>query len=433
MELYGWGRYPSVEADVVSAKDFTGFNVMNALPKPIIARGLGRSYGDSSLADHVVEMTGINRFVNFDPSSGLLTCDAGVSLSEILEIFVPRGWFLPVSPGTRFVTVGGAIASDVHGKNHHVDGTFCQHVTRIGMVLGNGEQVDASPNEKADLYYATCGGMGLTGIIINATFRLKPILSSQIIETTIRTPDLESVLSAFEESQAATYSVAWIDCLAKGKELGRSLLMLGEHDTRGGLVVAEEKGWSIPFDMPTQLLNKATVHAFNSLYYNRVRHQRQTRSVHYAPFFYPLDSMANWNRLYGKPGFVQYQFVLPKQAGPSGLRIILEQIAASGRGSFLAVLKVFGQGNKNLLSFPMEGYTLALDFKAEPAVFDLLDRLDKLILRFGGRLYLAKDARMSEKIFKASYPNWQRFEELRSRYHALGKFSSRQSQRLGLQ
>ena len=433
MELSGWGRYPRVQADVQFPQRLSDFNAAVKLGYPLIARGLGRSYGDSSLANHVVETRCYSRFQAFDEYSGLLTCDAGVSLAEILEVFVPKGWFLPVTPGTRFVTVGGAIASDVHGKNHHVDGTFGQHVTEIRMILGNGEEVVTSPIHNADLFYATCGGMGLTGIITSATIRLKPIKSSQISETTIKAADLEAVLNAFEENQEATYSVAWIDCLAKGKSLGRSLLMLGEHADIGDLLVPEAKTLSIPFDMPTALLNHGTIQAFNTLYYNRIRQQKSIRTVGYEPFFYPLDKVAHWNRLYGKPGFIQYQFVVPKEGGLPGMRSILERITASGRGSFLAVLKAFGKANKNLLSFPIEGYTLALDFKAEPVVFELLSELDKLVLNFGGRLYLTKDARMSEATFKASYPNWQQFEEIRGRYHTLGKFASRQSHRLGLQ
>ena len=433
MELSGWGRYPRVQADVVFPQSLPDFYEAVKREHPLIARGLGRSYGDSSLADHVLETRFYSRFQSFDEASGQLTCNAGVSLAEILEVFVPKGWFLPVTPGTRFVTVGGAIASDVHGKNHHVDGTFGQHVTEIKMVLGKGEELTVSPTEHADLFYATCGGMGLTGIITSATIRLKPIKSSQIRESTIKAPDLEAVLNAFEENQGATYSVAWIDCLAKGKSLGRSLLMLGEHADVGDLLVPEAKTLSIPFDMPTALLNHGTIQAFNTHYYNRIRQQKSTRSIGYEPFFYPLDKIAHWNRLYGKPGFTQYQFVLPKEAGLLGMQSILERIAASGRGSFLAVLKAFGEANQNLLSFPMEGYTLALDFKVDPAVFELLNQLDKLVLDFGGRLYLTKDARMTEATFKASYPNWQEFEAVRGRYHALGKFASRQSQRLGLQ
>ena len=433
MELTGWGRYPRTESRINFP--MTVPEVCDAVKNPdkLIARGLGRSYGDSSLSDHVLETAFLNRFLSFDAQTGLLWCDAGMSLAEILDTFVPQGWFLPVTPGTRFVTVGGAIASDVHGKNHHLDGTFGAHVASINIILGDGSLVHTSPTEHADLFHATCGGMGLTGIIVAAAIRLKPISSSNIVETTIKARDLDAVLQSFEDNRSATYSVAWIDCLAKGKDLGRSILMLGEHASTGGLEVAPNNAVPIPIDMPSCLLNSASIGLFNTLYYQRVRQSSVTRSISFEPFFYPLDKLAHWNRLYGRAGFVQYQFVLPKQTGAVGMRTILERIAASGRGSFLAVLKAFGAQNQNLLSFPMEGYTLALDFKAGPAVFNLLDELDRLVLDFGGRLYLTKDARMSETTFKASYRAWEIFEEVRARYHAIGKFSSKQSLRLGLQ
>ena len=338
-----------------------------------------------------------------------------------------------MTPGTRFVTVGGAIASDVHGKNHHISGTFCEHVMQMDMLLGNGEKITTSPIQHPELFHATCSGMGLTGIILSASIRLKPIASSNIVQTTIKAPNLAAVLQAFEDHQAATYSVAWIDCLATGKDLGRSLLMLGEHAQEGPLLTQGNKAIPIPLDMPAFLLNQTTISAFNALYYNKTLQTKSSQQIPYEPFFYPLDALANWNRLYGKSGFVQYQFVLPKAAGEIGLREVLERIANSGKGSFLAILKVFGKANQNLLSFPIEGYTLALDFKVEPSLFDLLNQLDQLVLKYRGRLYLTKDARMSESTFKSSYPRWSEFETLRQQYHAIGKFSSHQSQRLGLQ
>jgi FAD/FMN-containing dehydrogenase len=274
--------------------------------------------------------------------------------------------------------------------------------------------------------------MGLTGIILSATIQLKSILSSDIIQTTIKAPNLDAVLEAFDANSATTYSVAWIDCLARGANLGRSLLMLGEHATDGHLIMQPAAPKPVPFDLPAGLLNHTSVQAFNTLYYGRVRQAKSTRRLPFEPFFYPLDALADWNRLYGKAGFVQYQFVLPKAAGVAGLREALELIAKSGRGSFLAVLKVFGAANANPLSFPIEGYTLALDFKAEPAVFELLDALDRLVLHHGGRLYLTKDARMTEATFKTSYPRWSEFEQVRARWHAHGKFASAQSRRLGL-
>ena len=399
----------------------------------LIARGLGRSYGDSALAPRVLESTHLDRYADFDAATGLLRCDAGVSLLDMLHTFVPRGWFLPVTPGTRHVTLGGAIASDVHGKNHHVDGSFSRHVSSVELLLGNGEVVSASRTERPDLFEATCGGMGLTGVLLGATLALKPIRSSEIVQTTLKLPNLQAVVEAFEAHAASTYSVAWIDCLATGAGLGRSILTLGEHAERGPLQTRAKAALPVPFDLPAALLNRATVGAFNALYHGRVRHTRQTRQLPFEPFFYPLDALAGWNRLYGRAGFVQYQFVLPRADGTRGLERIVRRIAASGRGSFLAVLKAFGPGNDHPISFPQAGYTLALDFKAEPAVFRLLDELDPLVLEHGGRLYLAKDARMSEATFKQSYPRWQEFEAVRARYHAVGRFASLQSKRLGLQ
>ena len=428
----GWGRYPRAEARVARPTLDGDLADLVATRRPLIARGLGRSYGDSAIAAEVVDASARSNLIAFDEQTGVLECDAGVSLDEILRVFVPRGWFLPVTPGTRHVTVGGAIASDVHGKNHHSEGTFGEHVLSMRLLLGDGSTVVASRTEHADLFHATCGGMGLTGIVLTAVFRLKPIASSLIEETTIKAPDLDAVLAAFEETRDATYSVAWIDCLAKGRSLGRSLLTVGEHASSGPLVAREAAAPRIPLDFPRLAMNRLTMGAFNTAYYQRVRRARHTRRIPYEPFFYPLDILRDWNRLYGSTGFLQYQFVLPFDAGVEGLRDVLERIAASGRGSFLAVLKVFGEQNVNHLSFPTAGYTLALDFQAVPAAFALFDDLDRLVQDRGGRLYLTKDARMSKSMFQQTYPRWQEFEAVRERYHAVGAFASVQSERLGL-
>ncbi len=430
--LQGWGRYPKVDATIARPSSQHEVAAELSQTEGQIAFGLGRSYGDSGLAARVIQTRGLDRFLNFDEDSGVLTCEAGVSLDEILRVFVPRGWFLPVTPGTRFVTVGGAIASDVHGKNHHKDGTFCRHVLRMELLLGNGERVESSPSENPDLFHATCGGMGLTGIILNASFRLIPIRSSLIRETIIKAPNLEAALEGFSAQAGVTYSVAWIDCLARGKNLGRSLLMLGEHAGEGPLRMRAGQALPVPFEMPAALLNHATVKLFNAAYYGKARRGAHARLTPFEPFFHPLDILTKWNRMYGRPGFLQYQFVLPMAAGPAGLREVLERIAASGRGSFLAVLKVFGPANENMLSFSMEGYTLALDFKVEPAVFRLLDELDAVVSHHGGRLYLTKDARMSAAMFRSGYPRWEEFQQVRVKYHALGRFASLQSKRLEL-
>lgn len=431
-ELHGWGRYPRVDARV--EQPASRRECIQALrePAPLIARGMGRSYGDSSLAPRVLCTASLDRFSGFDRVTGILGCDAGVSLQDILRLTVPLGWFLPVLPGTRFVSVGGAIASDVHGKNHHLDGTFGKHVLSLELLLGNGELVRASAVENADLFHATCGGMGLTGVILGATLQLRTIQSSDMVQTTIKARDLDAVLDAFEANAAAPYSVAWIDCLATGPALGRSLLMLGEHAITGPLEVQPARQHRVPFDLPGQLLNEMTARAFNAFYYRKAGNSRTQSRVPFEPFFHPLDALANWNRLYGAAGFVQYQVVLPKESGRPALRQLLGRIAASGQASFLAVLKAFGPANANLLSFPLEGYTLALDFKAQPEVFGLLARLDLLVLEHGGRIYLTKDARMTKDTFRAGYPRWQEFESTRARWHAHGRFASGQSRRLGL-
>ena len=435
MLLSGWGRYPRAQGRPTRAADTDGARTALAAARSdggMIARGLGRSYGDSALGGRVLETAALDRFRAFDPASGTVTCEAGVSIADLLRVFLPRGWFPPVTPGTKHVSIGGAIASDVHGKNHHGAGSFSDHVQAIEILLADGSVVVASRERHADLFAATCGGMGLTGVILAATLRLMPVASGMIRARTLKAGNLDACLDLFAEHSAATYSVAWIDCLARGDALGRSLVMLGEHAGGGGVPRPARPRLSLPFDLPGALLNRATMKAFNALYYRRVRTPDRTAIVPCEPYFYPLDGIGGWNRAYGSSGFLQYQFVLPKAAGRDALAAILARIADSGRGSFLAVLKAFGPGNANPLSFPMEGYTLALDFPVRDDVFALLDRLDDMVVAHGGRLYLAKDARMSAATFRASYPRWETFQEVRARYGALGVFRSLQSDRLGL-
>ncbi len=434
MLISGWGRYPSIDAEVSQPRslseiksDISGRDGFRG-----IARGQGRSYGDSSIANNIISTAHFSRFHDFDAKSGCLSCDAGVSISDILDVFVPKGWFPMVTPGTKYVSVGGAIASDVHGKNHHLVGTFCDHLYSFQIMVANGDVLNCSKSENRDLFIATCGGMGLTGIVLNATFYLQKIKSSFIDETTYKARNLKECFELFEVNAGADYSVAWVDCLQQGDNLGRSLFMLGKHNEQAGLRETSNSGPSIPFNFPNIALNKYSVRLFNQLYYSRVRSKMRERQVHYNPFFYPLDGIRNWNRLYGANGFVQYQFVLPKDAGLVGMTLILEKIAASGAGSFLSVLKAFGKANANLLSFPFEGYTLALDFKVNDKVLNLLNELDAIVSDYGGRVYLTKDARMSEQTFKKGYPKWEEFQKVREKYGAQGVFSSLQSKRLGL-
>jgi len=430
--ISGWGRYPWQDARVHMPRVCSEFKAALQTNLPLIARGMGRSYGDSALANTVLQTTQYDHFISFDPVTGVLSAQAGITLREILRLVVPAGWFFPVTPGTSFVTLGGAIASDVHGKNHHKVGTFGQYVIAIQILLGTGDVVVASASEHSDLFEATCGGMGLTGVILSATFQLIPIRSSRIRQKTLKTTNLEATCQAFTEHSDGSYSVAWIDCLATGKQLGRSVILLGEHEETSGLELPLKAPWHVPVDAPAVLLNGLTMRIFNQVYWSGAR-AIESKSVAMMPYFYPLDAISGWNKLYGQSGFLQYQFVLPKTDGIANMRRVLNRIAASGQGSFLAVLKAFGPANTHLLSFPMEGYSLALDFKISSAAFELLDLLDDWIVDMGGRIYLSKDALMRESTFKKTYPRWAEFENVRQRYGAIGSFASVQSKRLGLQ
>ena len=279
MEISGWGRYPWIDASIAVPPDLASCQSVLKRSGQLITRGLGRSYGDSSLSAQVLSTERLQFLKSFNSLTGELVCQAGISLFEILNTFVPQGWFLPVTPGTRYVTVGGAIAADVHGKNHHIDGTFCEHVNWVELLLGNGEVLLISPDSHSELFFATCGGMGLTGIILSASINLRPIKSSQIVETTTKAPNLETVLDGFEQNVQNTYSVAWIDCLAKGKDLGRSLLMLGEHAKQGVLSVSKKKTLRIPMNAPEALLNPLSIKLFNQLYYAKASTSNKTREI----------------------------------------------------------------------------------------------------------------------------------------------------------
>ncbi len=430
--ISGWGGYPTTEGQADTFRNEEELRHLLAATASVIPRGLGRSYGDSAVAPYCLSTLRADRFIAFDSGHGTLRAQAGVSLAEILRLTVPHGWFLPVTPGTAWVTLGGAVASDVHGKNHHVEGSFCDHITELRVMLADGRLLRCSPSEESELFHATCGGMGLTGVILEVTVRMRPLRSDRIDETIIKADNLEELLQLFSEHQRSTYSVAWIDCLAKGEALGRSLLLLGEHGRDGGLSRPSQGGrLSVPFHLPGWFLNRHTVRAFNALYYQRIRRKLVNRRVHYHPFFYPLDKVANWNRMYGRRGFLQYQVVLPRESGSEGLRTLLQRISDSELASFLAVLKLLGKGNDNYLSFPMEGYTLALDFRHTAATLKLFKELDAIVADHAGRLYLSKDACMERSLLEKGYPQLAAFGAVRARYGADQKFHSLQSRRLG--
>ena len=424
--------YPKVENrvfDFDQAEELTDIIQENS---ELIPYGNGRSYGDSAISSHIINLKPKDYFISFDEELGILHIEAGVLLSEILDSFVPRGWFLKVTPGTKLITVGGAIASDVHGKNHHVEGCFSECVEEFRIMVADGSIVACSKTKEPELFRATCGGMGLTGVILDAKISLKKINSQYIDQTTIKTKNLKETFEAFEEYSHLPYSVAWIDCLAKGKNRGKCLLMAGDFRDDGNLKYKNKSGLSIPFTFPSFALNNWSVRAFNWLYYGKAPKGVSKQRVDIDTFFYPLDAIGHWNRIYGKGGFTQYQFIFPKETSYEGLEAVLLAISNSGKGSFLAVLKLYGKANDNYLSFPIEGYSLALDFKIEKGLFELLNQLDKLVMQYKGRIYLTKDVRVSKETFEQGYPHIETFREYREKNSMREKFQSLQSQRVGI-
>jgi len=432
MKLTAWNFYPTIDAKSVTFEDPKDLYPL-VKHTETITRGNGRSYGDSSLAKTVIDTSKYRHFLGFDKKTGILHVTCGMLLDEIIKTYLPQGWFLPVSPGTKFISVGGAIAADAHGKNQHLKGSFSDHVTDISILdATNNTIINCSKSNNTELFLVTCGGMGLTGPILDAKIQLQKINSANIDQTCIKSSNLKETFELFEKYRESSYLVAWIDCLQKGKNIGRSIIVEGEHANDGNLKQKNKLKFSVPFNFPSFILNSLTVKAFNFFYYNKQFKKTIKSTVDLDCFFYPLDAIHQWNRIYGKNGFVQYQFVLPKEESYEGLQKILSCIAKSGMGSFLAVLKLFGKGNKNYLSFPQEGYTLALDFKIEPNLFALLDELDKIILEHKGRIYLAKDARVSKATFEIFYKNIDKFRQYRKEKGLDKKFNSLQSTRLGL-
>jgi decaprenylphospho-beta-D-ribofuranose 2-oxidase len=394
--------------------------IRHAPPRSLIARGLGRSYGDAAQLDGgtVIELPAFDR-IELDPASGTVTAGAGVSLDQILRVIVPAGFFLPVTPGTRNVTVGGAIAADVHGKNHHVDGSFGNHVQRLLLVDGNGTLRELAPEgDEAPFFWATVGGMGLTGVIVEATFSLIPITSSLISVDITRYRDLESLMAAMVEADAKyRYSVAWVDSL---DPRGRGVLTCGDHAPAEALPKAQQADplhydpkalASAPPFLPGGLLNKLTVRAFNEAWYRKAPKHRVGELQAIAPFFHPLDGVQDWNRIYGPAGFLQYQFAVPNEAAHIVPRA-LEALRQVGAPSFLTVLKRFGRSNRAPLSFPIPGWTLAADVPAAvPGLLAVLDKLDEEVAQAGGRIYYAKDSRSKSSFLSMFYPKVNQWRE----------------------
>jgi FAD/FMN-containing dehydrogenase len=410
-----WGNVIRAEHTVFTLPGHNGPFPDIAPSSSFLPYGNGRSYGDSCLnaGAALVKTRSLDRFMAFDPERGTLTCECGVLLDEILRLVMPQGWFVPVTPGTRFVTVGGAIANDVHGKNHHRAGTFSQHVTRLELLRSDGQRLMCSPDENADWYAATIGGLGLTGIITWAQIRLRRIASPLMDVETIRFTNLDEFLALCAASDRDyEYTVAWVDCLGRGKQLGRGLLQRANHASADAVRSAKgSRQINIPVTPPFSLVNPLSLRLFNTAYYHRQFGARKRSLGSFESFFYPLDGILHWNRLYGPRGLYQYQCVLPGIEGRDATAALLESIACSGQGSFLAVLKVFGNvASTGMLSFPREGITLALDFPNRGAALERLFRdLDAIVASAGGRLYPAKDGRMPGKLFRSGYPRWAEF------------------------
>ncbi|MEO6922498.1 MAG: FAD-binding oxidoreductase, partial [Bryocella sp.] len=410
-----WGRYPSYSANLVPLHWQIDYpRVIDGLSGGVLPVGMGRSYGDVCLLEdgNLLQTTAMNRLLSFDPATGILTAESGITLADVLDFAVPRGFFLPVSPGTKYVTLGGAIANDIHGKNHHVAGTFGCHVLQFELVRSDGRHMLCSPRENPDYFSATIGGMGLTGLITWAQVRLIPIVSRQCDVTTVKFHGIDEFLELTQRFAHTTYTVSWVDVTSTGKNFARGIFMAGEHSTvPGPLVPSVKPKLTFPFEAPGFALNKLSVSAFNTLFFHKQRVKEKTFAQDYEPYFYPLDAVLKWNRLYGKAGLLQFQYVIPWETAREGTIAILSEVAKSGLASFLAVLKAFGDvPSPGMMSFPKPGITLALDFpiKAEKS-FALFDRLAEMTREFGGRLYSAKDARMTAQQFQQFYPQWERF------------------------
>lgn len=417
-QSWSWGGIPKASQEVRCIHWRSDKIEFGELTKSILPYGLGRSYGDVPINDGgaVLRTTALDHLIYFDKETGILHCEAGVSLGDILKVVVPAGWFLPVTPGTQFVTLGGAIANDVHGKNHHCSGTFGCHVLGMELARSSGEIIWCSPSENSDLYSATIAGLGLTGLILSAKIRLTKIPANKI--DAVNTPfyGLDEGLELFEEHKNTTYTVAWVDCITGGKQLGRGIFSGGEFSESQNRKNLETKRFTVPFNFPSFSLNRFTVQAFNSIYFANGKINSGAATIDYEPFFYPLDKVHSWNRIYGKKGFYQYQCSVPfgsNSEGKEAIREMLKQISNSGNASFLAVLKVFGdKKSPGMLSFPEKGITLALDFPNWGSkTLNLFNKLDDIVREVNGKNYPAKDACMSAQDFQRQYPQWRDFNQ----------------------
>jgi len=442
--MTGWGGHPTGICPVVSPSNVEEVRrMLRSTPHTITPRGLGRAYGDSAISDRgfVASSLRLDKFHAFEESTGFLDAEAGVSLAEIIDAFLPRGWFLPTTPGTKFVTLGGAIAADVHGKNHHQVGSIGNFIDRVELLLADGRVARCSRNEDPELFFATLGGMGLTGFILAARLRLVPVETSMMRVQYTKTRDLDETLSVFAcRDSDYEHSVAWIDCLGRKSGLGRSVVMQANHARHEELpaslaerpyALPRSRGFRIPFTLPFSLIGRGSVSLFNEVFYSS--HSDRTVLVDLNSFFYPLDSIGDWNRLYGRRGFIQYQALFPYDMSHRGLTRLLAALATAGCASFLAVLKRCGPADGGMLSFAEPGHTLALDIPFSPNETPALCRtLDRILLEHGGRLYLAKDAMTDAATFHQMYPRIPDFLAVKRRVDPDDHFMTAQAARLNI-
>lgn len=433
--LYGWGRTAPSFADVITPQSREEVQQLLETRQHVVARGLGRSYGDAAqVAGGVVLRNDAFQNLSEISDDGLITVGSGVSIDEIIRIGLPQGWFVPVTPGTRQVSIGGAIAADVHGKNHHVDGSFANHVREMRIATPAGE-ITCSPHLNSDLFWATMGGVGLTGFVLEATVQLLRVHSSDVLVDTVKHNDLDSVMADMIANDSKyRYSVSWVDCMTKGRSMGRGIITRGDHapTSDAALNPPDAARITVPLDAPSGLLNPLSIRVFNELWFRKAPKNRVDERQSIGTFFHPLDGVNDWNRLYGRRGFVQYQFAVP-DAATDTVQHAIETLSSSGVPSFLAVLKRFGDGNKGSLSFPTPGWTLALDLPVGPAGLPrVLDQLDKLVLEAEGRVYLAKDSRLDPVSFRLMYPKYQEFLAVKNAVDPNGVLTSDLARRLEL-
>lgn len=441
MKLKGWAGYPEFNVNITSPRSVSDI-IQKLKEGNSIARGNGRSYGDSAISEsNTISMKNFNKIISFDEKNGILIAESGVLLVDIIQKLLPKGWFPYVTPGSKFVTLGGMVAADVHGKNHHKEGNFGKYISWIEIIDSSGSVKKCSNFDNSELFNWTIGGMGLTGIILRVAIKLRKVESSWIKQNTLFANDLNEVMDIFEKNMNATYSVAWIDCLKKNKNQGRSIVFLGEHANLLDLDIHKKKklfkinkknfSLSIPFYFPNWFMSQRLIKFFNFFYYWNQKLKNPKRLVDWDSFFYPLDSIKGWNKIYGKKGFLQFQCVIPINKSHEGIKYLLDEVSKSEIGSFLSVLKRFGKQESNF-SFPMEGYTLNLDFPINKKSLELANRLDQITIKFNGRFYLAKDSRMKLETFLKSDNRIKNFLSFRENQNLSKSFSSVQSNRLGL-